>query len=70
MFFPPFPAPPEIVILDSYWLLDLTVSFDINRNTRVFLRGNNLLDEDYEQVYGYKTPGRSAYLGLRLSFGG
>ncbi len=70
MFFPPFPEPPEIVILDSYWLLDLTVSFDINRNTRVFLRGNNLLDEDYEQVYGYQTPGRSAYLGLRLSFGG
>jgi vitamin B12 transporter len=69
MFFPPFPEPSEIVILDSYWLLDLTASYDINRNTRIFLRGTNLLDEDYEQVYGYRTPGRSAYLGLRLSFG-
>jgi vitamin B12 transporter len=69
MFFPPYPAPSEIVTLDSYWLVDLTASYEINRNTRIFLRGTNLLDEDYEQVYGYRTPGRSAYVGLRLSFG-
>jgi vitamin B12 transporter len=69
IFFPPFPAPPEIVSLDSFWLLDLTASYDINQNTNVFVRGNNLLDEHYEQVFGYRTPGRSAYAGIRLSFG-
>ncbi len=68
-FFPPFPMPSEIVTLDDYWLLDATISFDINPNTEVYLRGSNLLDEKYEQVYGYRTPGRSIYAGLRLSFG-
>jgi len=68
-FFPPFPAPPEIVELDSFWLLDLTASYDINRNTTAYVRANNLLDEDYEQVYGYQTPGRSVYVGIRLGFG-
>ena len=69
IFFPPFPLPPEIVSLDSFWLLDLTASYDINRNTNIFVRALNLLDEDYEQVYGYRTPGRSAYVGIRASFG-
>jgi vitamin B12 transporter len=69
IFFPPFPEPPEIVSLDSFWLLDVTASYDINRNTNIFVRALNLLDEDYEQVYGYRTPGRSAYVGIRVSFG-
>ena len=69
IFFPPFPLPPEIVSLESFWLLGLTASYDINHNTNIFVRANNLLDEDYEQVYGYRTPGRSAFLGVRLGFG-
>jgi outer membrane cobalamin receptor len=28
-----------------------------------------LLDEEYEQVYGYQTPGRAGYLGIRVNFG-
>jgi len=68
-FFPPFPVPSEIVSLESYWLLGLTASYDINRNTNLFIRANNLLDKDYEQVFGYRTPGRSVYAGARLSFG-
>ena len=69
IFFPPFPASSEIVALESHWLLDLTASYDINRNSKVFARANNLLDEDYEQVFGYRTPGRSAFAGIRVSFG-
>ncbi len=69
IFFPPFPAPSEIVTLENYWLLDLTASYDITQNTIVFARANNLLDQDYEQVFGYRTPGRTAYAGIRVSFG-
>lgn len=69
IFFLPFPAPSEIVSLENYWLLDLTASYYINHNTNIFVRANNLLDEDYEQVLGYRTPGRSAYAGVRVSFG-
>ena len=68
-FFPPFPNPQEIVTLDDYWLVDVTASFAVSRSTSVYLRANNLLDEDYEQVFGFATPGRSVYGGVRLSFG-
>jgi vitamin B12 transporter len=69
IFFPPFPEPSEIVSLDSFWLLGLTASYDVSQNTNIFVRASNLLDEDYEQVYGYRTPGRAAFVGVRLGFG-
>jgi vitamin B12 transporter len=69
IFFPPFPAVPAIVTLPSYWLLDLIVQYQLTRSLGIFARGANLLDEDYEQVYGYQTPGRAGYLGVRVSFG-
>jgi len=68
-FFPPFPQPSEIVTLKNYWLVDLAIHFQLNEAITVFARGANLLDEDFEQVYGYQTPGRTAYLGLRTNFG-
>ena len=69
IFFPPFPAPPEIVNLESYWLLDLTVQYQLTPSFGIFAKGTNLLDQDYEQVYGYQTLGRAGYLGIRANFG-
>ena len=69
IFFPPFPAPSEIVTLKSYWLLDLTAQYALTPSVTVFVRGANLLDENYEEVYGYRTLGRTAYLGARINFG-
>ncbi len=69
VFFPPFPDPSEIVTLDSYFLVDLTLQYQLSESTAMFARGSNLLDEDYEQVYGYQTPGIAGYLGLRMNFG-
>ena len=34
-----------------------------------FGRVSNLLDTRYEQVLGYRTQGRAAYIGVRASFG-
>ena len=70
LFFPPFPDPSEFVTLDNFWLVDLTASYDLTDMFDVFVRINNLLDEDYEQVYGFATPGRGAYIGVRAGFGG
>jgi vitamin B12 transporter len=69
MFFAPFPALPETVTLQNYWLLDLTVQYQLTPSVSIFARGANLLDEDYEQVYGYQTAGRAGYLGVRTTFG-
>jgi vitamin B12 transporter len=68
-FFPPYPDPMKIVTLGSYWLVDLTVQYRLTPSASLYARGTNLLDADYEQVYGYRTPGRAGYLGLRMNFG-
>jgi vitamin B12 transporter len=69
IFFPPFPDPSEIVTLDSYWLVDLAVQYRMTPAVTLFARGTNLLDEEYEQVYGYRTLGRAGYVGVRTNFG-
>jgi vitamin B12 transporter len=69
IFFPPFPDLPEIVTLQSFWLLDLTAQYQLTRSFGIFAKGTNLLDEEYEQVYGYRTLGRAGYVGIRVNFG-
>ena len=69
MFFPPFPLAAERVTLADYWLVDVTARFRLNESLSLFARGSNLLDEDYEQVYGYATPGRAAFVGIRADMG-
>ncbi len=69
LFFPPWPNPMETVTLDKYWLVDLALRFQATGNVSVFAKGTNLLDEKYEQVYGFRTLGRAGYLGVRVNFG-
>ena len=68
-FFPPFPQAPTRVELDDHWLLDLTLQFHVSQNLSLFARGSNLLDDDYEQVFGYRTLGRTGFAGIRANFG-
>lgn len=68
-FFPPFPASPTTVVLDHYLLVDLAARWRVNDRFEVFGRVNNLLGEDYENVFGFANPGRTAMAGLRFRFG-
>ena len=56
---------PERVELESYTLVHAAVSHDILPRLRLFCRLDNLLDQTYEVVKGFGTPGRSLYLGFR-----
>ena len=69
VFFPPWPNPSEIVTLDNYWLVDIAAQYEISEGVTLFVRASNLLDSEYEQVFGYRTQGRSTYAGIRASFG-
>lgn len=69
IFFPPWPNPSEVVELDDYWLVDLALQYRTSDSVTVFAKGTNLLDEEYEQVYGYRTNGRAGYFGVRVNFG-
>ena len=50
-------------------MVDLAAQFRATDSITVFAKGTNLLDEKYEQVYGYRTPGRAGYVGVRVNFG-
>ena len=57
------------VTLDAYTLLGGQVGWDVRPGIEIYARGDNLLDEEYQDVFGYHTPGRGLYFGLRLSHG-
>lgn len=54
--------------LDSYTRVDMALSYDITSNLSIFGRGENLLNEDYEEVKDYGTPGVSYFGGLKANF--
>lgn len=58
---------PEHVTLDSYTLVNLRASCQVSPRVEVYARVENLLDEKYEEVAGYGTPGLSAYGGVRVA---
>ena len=66
-FFPPWPAPSQIVTLNDYTLLNVNANFSATDRLDIYLRLDNLLDDDYEEVFGYQTLGFGASLGLRFS---
>lgn len=57
------------VTLDAYTLVGTQLRWQARQGVELYLRGENLLDEDYQDVFGYHTPGRGLYLGLRLRHG-
>lgn len=56
------------VDMRDYVLVNLAASYRLNENAEIYGRIDNLLDEQYQQVYSYGTPGRAGYAGLRLRF--
>lgn len=56
------------VELDSFTLVGLNISYQLNDVVSLSLRGENLLDEDYREVVGYTSQGRGIYAGLRADF--
>ncbi len=69
IFFPPWPNPSEIVTLQNFWLVDLTGRYAVSDSVTLFARASNLLDTEYEQVFGYRTPGRAFHGGVQVDFG-
>ena len=67
VFFPPFPTPSQTVTLADYTLLNINVNYSASDKVDLYLRLDNLLDEDYEEVFGYQTLGFGASLGLRFN---
>ncbi len=50
---------------DDYFLLNANISYKINDNIEVYLKGTNLTNTEYEEIYGYGTKGIEIFLGLK-----
>jgi vitamin B12 transporter len=58
--------PQERVTLDSYVLLSATAEWPLTERISLTLRGENLLDEEATDVFGYANPGAAGFIGLKL----
>lgn len=53
--------------LDNLLVLDVSGSYQLNDWFSVYARVENLSDREYQEVLGYRTSARAAYLGVKLS---
>lgn len=56
------------VTLDEFVLVDIRGSYRLNEQTEIYARIENLLDEEYEEVFGFGGTGRLAIAGVKVSF--
>ena len=68
IFYPPWPNPSRRVSLDSFLLASLTATWQATSRVRWHIRAENLGDTRFEEVYGFRGPGRSIHLGVQFSF--
>ncbi|MEM1263816.1 MAG: TonB-dependent receptor [Pseudomonadota bacterium] len=58
----------DTTTLDNWVRVDVTGRYAFSEKLEVYGRIENLLDEDYQQILGYGTPGVSGSLGARWRF--
>ena len=63
--FSTFPA--GEVKLDDYFLVNIGGSYRVTENFNLYARINNLLDDSYQDVYGFETLGQTIYAGIKVN---
>lgn len=56
------------VKLKDYLLIDARIAYKPTEATEVYLRGENLLNQNYQLVRGFGTPGAAVYAGFKATF--
>ena len=52
--------------LDDFFLLNTKITWDIHQHCKIFVAIDNLLNEDYQELYLSPAPGISFWTGLKL----
>lgn len=58
---------PGFVTLDDYVLVNAKASYEFAPGWKAYVRGENLLDEDYQTVVDYGTAGLSVFGGIQMA---
>jgi vitamin B12 transporter len=61
-----FTFPAQTVVLNAYTLVGGMISYDVTPWSTVYLRGENVFNSRYEEVFSYRSPGASIYAGLKV----
>ena len=56
------------VELDDFEVVDISASYRITDTYTVYARLENVFDEDYEEIIGFNSPDRAAYIGFKYNF--
>lgn len=65
LFFGTFPS--TLVTLDDYILVNVAASYKLDSNIELFGRVENLLNEDYEEVFSFSSAPIAAYGGVKMT---
>ncbi len=55
-------------LLHSYWLVRFATQYEVTPHLQIFGRVENLTNVSYQETFGYKTAGISAFGGARIRF--
>lgn len=53
--------------LDDFFLLNTKITYDFNRHYQIFGAVENILNEDYQELYLFAAPGIRAWFGVKLA---
>src|SRR5262249_58744278 len=66
----PFFHPHPRLSLPPYWLVNAAVSYRLQPGVELFGRVENLLDQHYQESFGFDAAPLAAFAGVKLTFGG
>jgi len=53
-------------MMSPYALLNMYANYKIDHHFKLFARWNNMLNNDYQTIYGYNNPGSNIFVGVRF----
>lgn len=68
LFFDPLTFTSSQVKLDAHTTVDLTFNWQLTDQYQLYVKGQNIFDESYEEVLGYARPGTAYTVGFRGRF--
>lgn len=61
-----FTFPSQTTTLAAYTLAGGQISYDVTPWSTVYVRGENVFDQRYEEVYSFRSPGAAVYAGIKV----
>lgn len=58
----------SLVSLDNFGVMDINATYTLNDNVELYARIENVLDEEYQEIFDFNSADRGSYVGLRLNF--